>query len=119
MPKERWAHAEEIERNPKTPLDPSEIHAESYELPVLTVDIGETETEEELPELVAEYMKKNKDLKNTIDKENLDIVAKENKGKSGKKNWALIIGVGFAALAVGVAGYKLIKKYQKPKSGEL
>lgn len=115
MKKERWALADEIERNPKTPLDPSEINAESYELPVLTVDIGETDTEEELPILVEEFMKKNKSLKTAIDKENLDIVAKENKGKNGKKNWALIIGFGFAALAVGVAGYKLIKKYQKPK----
>ncbi|OGD81542.1 hypothetical protein A2572_04110 [Candidatus Collierbacteria bacterium RIFOXYD1_FULL_40_9] len=116
MPKERWAHAAEIESNPKTPLHPSEINAESYELPVLTVDIGETDTEDQLPNLVEEYMKKNKNLKNAIDKENLDVVAKENKGKNGKKNWALIIGVGFAALAVGVAGYKLIKKYQKPKN---
>lgn len=116
MTKERWAHAEEIERNPKTPLDLSEIHAESYELPVLTVDIGETDTEAELPILVEAYMKKNKTLKNAIDKENLDVVAKENKSKSGKKNWALIIGFGIAALAVGVAGYKLIKKHQKPKN---
>lgn len=116
MPKERWAYAEEIESNPKTPLDPSEINAESYELPVLTLDIGEAETEEELPILVEEYMKKNKNLKMAIDKENLDVVAKENKGKDGKKNWALIIGFGFAALAVGVAGYKLIKKHQKPKN---
>ncbi len=116
MPKERWAHADEIERNPKTPLDPSEINAESYELPVLTVEIGETDTEEELPILVEEFMKKNKSLKTAIDKENLDVVAKENKGKNGKKNWALIIGFGLAALAVGVAGYKLIKKYQKPKN---
>lgn len=115
MPKERWALADEIESNPKTPLDPSEINAESYELPVLTVDIGETDTEEELPILVEEFMKKNKSLQTAIDKENLDIVAKENNGKNGKKNWALIIGFGFAALAVGVAGYKLIKKYQKPK----
>ncbi len=116
MPKERWAHAEEIESNPKTPLDPSEINAESYELPVLTVDIGETETEEELPKLVDDYMKKNKSLKTAIDKENLDVVAKKNKTKDGKTNWALIIGVGFAALAVGVAGYKLIRKYQKNKN---
>ncbi len=116
MPKERWAYAEEIEKNPKTPHDPSEIHAESYELPILTVDIGETETEEELPNLIAEYMSKNTNLKNVISKENLDVVAKENKGSNGKKKWALIIGVGFAALAVGVAGYKLIKKYQKDKN---
>lgn len=116
MKKERWAHADEIERNPKTPLDLSEIHAESYELPVLTVDIGETETEEQLPNLVEDYMKKNKYLKNAIDRENLDVVAKANKGKDGKKKWALIIGFGFAALAVGVAGYKLVKKYQKPKN---
>lgn len=116
MPKERWALADEIESNPKTLLDPSEIHAENYELPVLTVDIGETETEEELPNLVEDYMKKNKHLKNAIDRENLDVVAKENKGKDAKKKWALIIGVGFAALAVGVAGYKLVKKYQKPKN---
>ena len=116
MKKERWALADEIESNPKTPLDPKEIHAESYELPVLTVDIGETETEDQLPVLVEDYMKKNKYLKNAIDRENLDVVAKENKGKDGKKNWALIIGFGFAALAVGVAGYKLIKKHQKPKN---
>ncbi len=116
MPKDRWALADEIERNPKTPLDPSEIHAESYELPVLTVDIGETETEEQLPNLVEDYMKKNIYLKNAIDKENLDVIAKENKGKNGKTNWALIIGFGFAALAVGVAGYKLIKKSQNSKN---
>ena len=61
-------------------------------------------------------MKKNKNLKKAIDTENLDVVAKENKGINGKKNWALIIGVGFAALAVGVTGYKLIKKYQKDKN---
>lgn len=116
MTKERWALADEIESNPKTPLDPSEINAESYELPVLTVDIGETETDEELQKLVNEYMSKNTNLKKAIEIENLDVVAKANKGKDGKKNWALIIGVGFAALAVGVAGYKLIKKYQKPKN---
>lgn len=116
MPKERWANAEEIESNLKTPLLPEEINAESYELPVLTVDIGETETDAELLELVEEYMSKNKNLKKAIESENLDVVAKDNKGKSGKKNWALIIGVGFAALAVGVAGYKLIRKYQKEKS---
>lgn len=114
MPKERWAHAEEIESNPKTPLDPSEIHAESYQLPVLTVNLGETETDEQLPNLVEEYMKKNKNLKDAIDSGNLDIVAKKNKTKDGKTNWALIIGYGFAALAIGVAGYKLIKKFQKP-----
>lgn len=116
MPKERWAHAEEIESNPKTPLDSREVNAESYELPILTVDIGEGDDEEELPKLVDEYMKKNKNLKNAIEKESLDVVAKENKGSNGKKKWALIIGFGFAALAVGVAGYKLIKKYQKDKN---
>ncbi len=113
MPKERWASAAEIESNPKTPLDPSEVNAESYELPILTVDIGETETEDELPNLVDQYMKKNKSLKSAIDVEKLDVVAKENKSANGKKNWTLIIGFGFAALAVGVAGYKLVKKYQK------
>ena len=61
-------------------------------------------------------MKKNKYLKNAIDRENLDVVAKENKGTNGKKKWALIIGFGFAALAVGVAGYTLIKKHQANKN---
>ena len=115
MTKERWAHAEEIESNPKTPLDPKEINAESYELPILTVDLGETDADDKLPDLVEEYMKKNKSLKVAIERENLDIVAKKNKTKDGKTNWALIIGYGFAALAIGVAGYKLIKKFQKPK----
>lgn len=114
MPKERWAHAEEVEGNPKIPLDLSEIHAENYDLPVLTLDLGEA-TEGELPLVISEYMKKNKSLKTAIDRENLDIVAKENKTKDGKTNWALIVGYGFAALAVGVAGYKLIRKFQKPK----
>jgi len=112
--KEHWAHAAEVESNPKTPLDPSEIHAESYTLPVLTLDLGEV-TEEQLPIVVDEIMKKQKNLKEVIEKENLDVVAKKNKTKDGKTNWALIIGYGFAALAIGVAGYKLIRKFQKPK----
>lgn len=113
MTKERWALADEIESNPKTPLDPSEIHAESYHLPVLTFDIGEIQSEEELPKIIDEFMKKNKNLVDAVENKNLDIVAKGNKTKDGKTNWALIIGYGFAALAIGVAGYKLIRKYQK------
>ena len=110
MPKERWAYAEEIESNPKTPLDPSEINAESYQIPVLAVDIGEAESNEDLELLIEDFMKKNPKLKTSIENDNLDIVAKKNKTR-----WALVIGYGFAALAIGVAGYKLIKKYQKPE----
>ncbi len=115
MPKEKWAHADEIEKNPKTPLDPSEINAESFTLPVLSLELGETESEEELVPLVDTFLDQNPELKDKVESENLDIVAHDVSKSGSRKKWVLIIGFGFAALGLGIAGYKLIKKHKSKK----
>lgn len=117
MTKEKWAYAEEIESQGKPPIDPKEINAESFNLPVLTVDIEESEEVEEksVSQLADTFLNNNPDLKQKIHSENLDIVAHEVKKLNGKRKWVLIIGFGFAALGLGIAGYKLIRKYKAEK----
>lgn len=114
MPKERWAHAEEIESNPKTPLENHEINAESYNLPVLSLEIGDSDN---IPveEKAARFLSENPEVTHKIVSENLDVVAHEVVKTNGKAKWILIIGFGFAALGLGVAGYKILRKYSKEK----
>ena len=117
MGKEKWFHASEIEANGKVPLEPKHINAESFSLPVLTIDIGETESEKtgslEVSHLVADFLHGNPELADKIDSEKLDIVLHKTENIGRKTKWALIIGFGFAAFGLGVAGYKLIHKHQK------
>ena len=117
MEKDKWRYADEIEANGKSPLEPKHINAESFSLPVLTVDIGETDEEKtgslEVDHLVTDFLNSNPELSEKIQTEKLDIVAHKTSKKDGKTKWALIIGFGFAAMGLGIAGYKLIHKYRK------
>lgn len=116
MEKEKWAHAEEIESARSFVHPPENNNAEVYSLPILSVEIGETPEEygtADLDNLVKNFLQENPEVSGRINEENLDIVAHQSKTQHGKINWILIIGFGFAALGLGVAGYKIIRKYQK------
>lgn len=118
MEKDKWAHAEEIEANRKNQSEPDEMHAEEFTLPVLSVDIGETDEDDhpqELESRVSQFLEENPELHHKIETENLDIVAHKIKKPNGKTNWALIIGFGFATIGIGLASYKLIHKYNQSK----
>jgi len=115
MAKERWAHAAEVESNPKTPLEEHEITAESYKLPVVTLDIPNTENveEEDINSIANDFIVENPELLSEIESDKLDVVAHRVEKSNGKAKWVLIIGFGFAAIGLGIAGYKLIMKHQK------
>jgi hypothetical protein len=121
MPKEKWAHADEIEAVGKIPEDPNEVNPESYSLPVTTKSLGEFDEskEKDIFQIAEDYLESDQTLKNRIDSENLDVVALKTENKNGKTKWVLLIGFGFAALGLGIAGYKIIRKYKKIKNDKL
>lgn len=116
MEKDKWYRASEIEANRKNAAEKEEINAETYNLPILSIDLG---ADEEITEsigvdnLVSDFLTDNPELQNKIITEKLDVIAHKSKGKDGKSKWILIIGFGFAAIGLGIAGYKLIHKYKK------
>jgi len=121
MEKDKWYRASEIEANRKNPAEKEEINAENYSLPILSIDLGADDEASEsigVDNLVSNFLTDNPELQTKIISEKLDVIAHKSKSKDGKSKWILIIGFGFAALGIGIAGYKLIRKHsdtQKPK----
>lgn len=106
----------DIESSGKKKIHPGDANPEVYSLPVLTLDVGEMPegiTEKELHANILAFLDQNPGLREKINSEKLDVVAHATKNIDGKIKWAIIIGFGFAALGLGVAGYRLIKRHPK------